>query len=293
MKLLIRSLALILVSSQISGCAIAAALASGPAGRFDNSAIDESSALVESQQYPGVFWTLNDSGNENEIFAIDAVGHSIATFRVDGAVNVDWESLALDDQGNLYIGDIGNNANRRRDLVVYRVREPNPKAPDAKVAVDAAIRFHYPDQVAFPDPERRNFDAEALFWSGSSLYVLTKHRSDARTTLYRFPPSEGGDVELIRIDDFDTGDTMVTAADATRDGRFLAVLTYRALYLFERPDDSDDYLSRPLKRIAFDALITKQCEGVAWSGTAILFTNEQGDVHRIEHPLSSSTSSYP
>ena len=36
-------------------------------------------------------------------------------------LNVDWEDIALSDQGILYIGDIGNNFNWRKDLGIYRI----------------------------------------------------------------------------------------------------------------------------------------------------------------------------
>lgn len=88
----------------ITGCATTSAQFTVDTASIQNPAIDESSALVESRQFSGVFWTLNDSGGANVLFAIDSQGQSIATVPVPGATNVDWESLALDDLGNLYVG---------------------------------------------------------------------------------------------------------------------------------------------------------------------------------------------
>ena len=44
---------------------------------------------------PGIYWTLNDSGNDPLMFAFDEQGRSRGTFSVDGADNFDWESMQL------------------------------------------------------------------------------------------------------------------------------------------------------------------------------------------------------
>src|SRR5262245_57051971 len=46
-------------------------------GRLDAREISESSGIVESRRYPGVYWTHNDSGNGAEIFAITREGKLI------------------------------------------------------------------------------------------------------------------------------------------------------------------------------------------------------------------------
>jgi len=282
------SITLLLVATCMSGRSSVAV------GVFDNPQIAESSALVRSRQYDGVFWTLNDSGDRARIFAIDNRARSLGEYEVIGATNVDWESIAVDADGHLYLADLGNNLNARRDLVVYRVPEPDPRVPSKTVTVDRVIRVRYPEQQARPDPLDMNYDAEALFWSGETLYVLTKHRSDPGTVLYRFPSLDSDqEVDLIRISEFDTGDTMVTGADTTPDESYLAVLTYRRIYLFEKPADSDDYLSRPLKSIEFDENVTMQCEGITWEEKALYFTNEQMELHRIDEPLAKGVTRYP
>jgi hypothetical protein len=40
----------------------------------------------------------------------------------------DWEALGRDDDGNLWIGDIGNNECDRADTALLKVREPDPAA---------------------------------------------------------------------------------------------------------------------------------------------------------------------
>jgi hypothetical protein len=281
-------------------CAAAPGLARA-AGHLPEGVL-ESSGLVASRAHPGVFWTHSDSGDVPRIFAVRADGSLVREVAVQGASAVDWEDIATDDAGNLWIADCGNNKNKRRDLVVYRVPEPSPDGA-AGAVVDLAVHFRFPDQDAFPDPARKNFDAEALVFARGELLLLTKHRSDTRSTLYRFPRLEpaplDAPVTLERISDIDVGGAgrefggRVTGADATPDGARLAVLTYHAILLFDRPPEGDDYLASPPKVIGLDALAAKQCEGIAWDGEALVFTNEEREVHRIANPADPACATWP
>src|SRR3954452_480338 len=77
-------------------------------GRFDHRGIAEPSGIVASRKNPGIFWVHNDSGNPPVLFAVKRDGKLVREYRVE-AVNLDWEDIAIDDAGHLYIGDIGNN----------------------------------------------------------------------------------------------------------------------------------------------------------------------------------------
>ena len=58
-----------------------------------------------------MFWTHNDGGGPKKqvLYAIDREGNTRAAFPVIGATFHDWEDIAIDDAGHLYLGDIGNN----------------------------------------------------------------------------------------------------------------------------------------------------------------------------------------
>lgn len=259
----------------------------------------ESSGLVKSRTHASTYWTHADSAAPPLIIAIDGEGRTLAEFRLDGVKNRDWEDIAVDDEGNLYVGDIGNNGNARKDLVVYRVREPDPALGTGTVEIEAKLHFRYPDQLEFP-PESLDFDAESLFWHAGRLYLLTKHRSDNRTKLYRFPSLTGRtEVVLERISEFDLGvrhsrfGGMVTAADIRPEGDFLAVLSYDAVFLFRAPEQGDDFLSTLHKRIDLDFPTVKQCEAIAWDGDALVITNETGRVFRIDAALDAGLTQFP
>ena len=83
--------------------------------------IKEISGMVYIPQTK-MIWGLEDSGNDNVLFGLDAnSGDLKKTCTITNASNVDWEELTKDAQGNVYIGDFGNNDNTRRDLCIYKI----------------------------------------------------------------------------------------------------------------------------------------------------------------------------
>jgi len=255
-----------------------------PYARINFEPIRESSGLVKSRHNPNVLWTLNDSGDKARIFAIDLQGNVIkpATSNayegifITDAQNKDWEDIATDDQGNLIIGDCGNNDNSRGDLSFILIKEPSPTT-DETAPVSLQVPFHYPDQDSFP-PKIKNFDAEAIFWLNGKIYLLTKHRSDPFTKLYRLDsmnpyPSNA----LTWLGQFDVKG-MVTAADVTPDGKKLAVLTYNAIWLFEAPEDSDHYFQG---KISWLPIFAKQCESICFHNNALIIGNEQRELFEV------------
>ena len=268
---------------------------------MESDEIRESSGLVKSRTYPGVFWTHNDSGDSPRIFAISAEGELVAEVAVEDADHLDWEDIAVDDSGHLYVGDFGNNLNMRRDLVVYRIAEPDPYAGGATARADLSLPYRYADQESFPQWGAWNFDAEALFWMDGALFIFTKHRSDQRTRLYRLPAVPGsGEAVLEPVASFDLDGCPcpfdflgnVTGADLHRDGDLLALLTYRALFLFGRDGDGDRPF-RQLRSIQFRTRRTRQVESVAWDGDELIFGNEQRYLFRIPNPLEYEYDHYP
>jgi hypothetical protein len=271
--------------------------------RIDAPAVQECSGIIQSRRQPGVLWVHNDSGDSARFFALDANGALLAEVRVDGARNVDWEDITTDDAGHLYIGDFGNNRNMRRDLCVYVVDEPDvlgAKVPLLRVPVLRTLRFRYADQTAFPDGDRLNFDCEAMFWEGGALWLLTKHRSDIRTTLYRLDPNSSAEQVLEPLAGADIG-SPVTAAGLSRDGRFLAVLSYQYIHLFERPSGARGdasgarsgssgagassgggagrtFIDWPSHATLIEG---RQCEGLCFDGDRVLFTNEQREIYCV------------
>ena len=267
--------------------------------KLSHGPLNEVSGLARSSQ-PGIFWVHNDSGDEARLFAIRLDGEVVVPTHLVkryedrvwpgltllGASNVDWEDLATDGD-HLYVADTGNNGNARRDLGVYELAEPNP------LAIDRArpLRFlpiRYPDQHAFP-PEEWHFDCEAMFVADGRLHFLTKHRERggingwaSGTKLYRLDTEWTDRDNVLTLVSERADVSTPTAADLSPDGRRLAVLTFSAIWIFERPEEGDDWLGGPTRRLALDRDEVDVNEALCWADDAtLLIANEDRDLYRV------------
>jgi len=261
---------------------------------FKHPEISESSGLVISRWWPDVMWTHNDSGDSSRIFATDLQGNAIMPrfvtpetymgVSIGNAVNVDWEDIATDNEGNLYIAACGNNANMRRDLAIYKIREPDPHTA-ITTRYHQVYPFAFPDQESFP-PKMRNFDCEALFWANGTLYLLSKNRDDKFTKLYRFESLKHDEMNIpTLVDEFEVIG-QVTAADAMDDGSRIAVLTYDNVWVFElsgvESAYEDDWLKGKTYYLKTIQENVKQCEAIAFiDSETLLITNEQAEIFQL------------
>ncbi|MET9701117.1 hypothetical protein ABZY31_29965, partial [Streptomyces sp. NPDC006529] len=134
--------------------------------------LTELSGLAASRRHPGVLYAVNDSGNTNQVFAVDcsgATGQLKATFTLSGVTNTDWEALALgkDAAGSpvLLVGDIGDNLAGRAEITVHSFPEPDRLVNAAVTPV--SYRFAYADG---------RHDAESLLADPvtGQMYVASK-----------------------------------------------------------------------------------------------------------------------
>jgi hypothetical protein len=135
--------------------------------------IKESSGVIASRRYANVFWTHNDGGGPKKqvLYAIDREGNTRAAFPVTGATFHDWEDIAIDDAGHLFLGDIGNNDAKRDMLAVYEIDEPDPTANIGPVSPKRGWTLKFPNAP---------FDCESLFIWKDYGYVISKVFNKAR-----------------------------------------------------------------------------------------------------------------
>lgn len=225
-------------------------------------------------------WFIEDNGNSDNIYKIDFKGNIIQQFDVKNAKNDDWEDLTKDKKGNLYIGDFGNNANNRKNLVIYKAQNPEIKKGE-KISVEK-IKFRYSEQQDFP-PRRGEllYDAEAFFHSEGYLYIFTKNRANpftGETSIYRVPDSKGtydaklmGKISL--CSDWDT--CRITSADISPDEKTIVLLSYGKLWTIT--NFSMDALPKGyLKEI--DLGVRTQLESVCFTDNkTLLLSDEERD----------------
>ena len=250
-----------------------------PDGQISPALLTECSGLVHSLRYNGVFWAHGDGGSGASIVPVTASGKLArgwtGAVRVEGCKNNDWEDIALDDKGNLIIADLGNNNGRRKQLMLHFVSEPKPGA--VSVRPTRTLRVHYEDQKG----DSPDYDCEAVFSAAGRIYFLTKHRSDKRTRLYRLAGESTTRSNPLRlVGSFDVGG-MVTAADASPDGKLVAVLTYTTLWVFSYDRASGSIFTKS-ESVRRTPIFAWQAEAVAWEGNdALVIANENGQLFRV------------
>lgn len=194
-----------------------------------------------------LLWTLEDSGNANVLYALNSEGLIAKEVTVKNVENIDWEDLAKDKEGNLYIGDFGNNENERQDLCIYKM---DKKSLDNENAFPAyKISFSYPEQKNFP-PKKKEllYDVESFFELNGNFYLFTKNRSkgfDGTVFIYKVPNRAGfHKAELIgdfkTCDDYDN--CAITSAAISPDQSKVVLLSHSKIWLFKN-FSSDDFLT--------------------------------------------------
>ena len=196
--------------------------------RLQDPGLLESSGMAASARHDGVVWTHPDGGQVAEVMAVDRQGETVATVRLRGVDPYDPEALAAGTGPTggptLYLGDIGDNRQRRPDVSVYRFPEPRRLA-DRTVPVDW-FRFAYPDGA---------HDAEALMVDPSAEYVWIATKDVFGGGLYRAPLTDRprGTTRLERVASVPS---LVTDGAFLPDGR-LVLRSYTTAYLFDEPDE--------------------------------------------------------
>ena len=143
---------------------VGAALAPAPADRdvvfrFADPAIVESSGLTAAG---GLVTTVNDSGDSARVFTVGASGETVGVTTWDDEPT-DVEALAPAGAGEVWVGDIGDNADARDGVTVTRV----PVGRGDRSVSGEAFDLAYPDGP---------HDAEALLAHPGTgrLFVVTK-----------------------------------------------------------------------------------------------------------------------
>jgi len=165
------------------------------AGTLQNAELDELSGLAASQTRAGVYWGINDSGNEPYLYALGQNGRDFGRVAVNNLTNRDPEALGY---GNcafapkcIYVADIGDNRKRRREVRIEVI--PEPSAGDTQAAVAKTIFVTYaggainaeamllrPRDGAILIIEKRDLDEQdrpaRIFWVGPQMSNSRQNR---------------------------------------------------------------------------------------------------------------------
>ncbi|MBL7474006.1 hypothetical protein [Robertkochia sediminum] len=219
-----------------------------------------------------LIWMINDSGNKDHLYGLNVQGSIEANINIKNASNRDWEDLTADEEGNLYIAEIGNNNFNRDELYIYKVPNPGSNPPDELKAEQ--IEFTYPGHK-----KDQPYNAEALVYFKGKLYIFTKNKTDEKkavTYVFSVPATPGtykarpvGKTTLC-----DSGSSCrVTAADISPDGKTLALLSHDKIWLSENRLEQDSIA--PFS--AIDLKHRTQKEGICFPDNETLYISDERD----------------
>ncbi len=237
---------------------------------------------------PEILWTHNDSGNKNNIYALDKTGKKLGTWKVSGAKNDDWEDIATvkNKQGEcfLYIGNIGNNVRARDVFTVYKVKEPKVTETDESSSDKNPLITETAEAINFTYPDIRH-DAEALLVQPATLniYILTKRFSGASGVYKLSNYTSAKTNQLKKIADFSLPalpNGVVTGGEISPDGKRVILCDYFNAYEIEidAVEKNFDKIWKDEPTI-IDLGERQQGEAVCYSAdaTAVFATSEKKD----------------
>lgn len=213
----------------------------------------------------GVLWTHDDSGGLPELYALSPGGDLRATVSLTGAIQRDWEDLAVwrgADGTKLVVGDIGDNLAVHPSVVLYVVDVPGQVTDGSSPA--RAVTAIYEDgprdaEALIVDDDGTFFILTKSFSGETGVYEGSLHDDTTPQVLSRRHTLVFGDAPL-------AGDRLVTAAAVDPLGRGVIVRTYLNLWWFpKRPSASavDAFVEPPCRLIGAEE---QQGEAVALDG---------------------------
>ncbi|HMG14621.1 MAG TPA: hypothetical protein VK590_04190 [Saprospiraceae bacterium] len=237
----------------------------GPIHSLNVDFISEASGIAASRNHIGWFYVHNDSGNPAELFIIDSVGKYVGKINPNGIQNRDWEDIAIgpgpDSLKNyIYIGDSGDNNERRKKYFIYRIEEP--KFSDT-IIYPFIINLEA-DRISFEYPLRKSNNCEALMIDPitKDLILATKsYESGIYRIKYPYSITTTNPAELI----ISVPIEKLTAGDFSSDGSELLIKDYRQIYHWNRNLNISVDSMLKTKPNKYPYLIEQQGEGLCWA----------------------------
>lgn len=231
-----------------------------PVSKIDEH-IKEASA-IECVGDASLFWTIEDAGNSNKVYGLDAKGTIARTLTLENVSNNDWEDLTSDCEGHLYVGDFGNNSKKRKTFSILKISNVRAVTNSTKVDV---INFTLPKKV-------KSKDFEAFFLLNGNFYIFSKERK--KGILLKVPNSLGNH-EATRVSTFNLKgkDNKITSAAVSKDGKVVVLLNHDKLWQLT-DFNGDDFFTGTIKKITLNH--NSQKEGICFKdANTLLITDER------------------
>jgi hypothetical protein len=253
-------------------------------GFFQNPELKEISGIAASQIFEDTYYVHNDSGDTSRFFAVDPQGKLISTFyfpedQQKQHTLLDCEDISVGKgpeagKSFVYLADIGDNANVRPYVTIYRFEEkPSWLQDSVHHVIPAQLHLTYPD-----GPK----DAEAMMVDPIQhlMYIVNKRTDTIRvyTTPLNFKNNEDRVLTLrskIHIKGFKPF-KYITAGDISKDGSKILLKSYGKVYYWQRQQDEPvwETMQRKPTELPYDLQRQGEAIGFTANGEGYYTTSE-------------------
>jgi len=144
------------------------------------------------------------------------------------------------------------------------------------------VFLRYPGQHEIPARRAEfNFDCEAVFTAGNTVHLLSKNRSNNCTSLYRLDESQPDVTNTLTLLGTFNIHGQAVGADCTPDGKRLAVLTYTAMWLFDRDTLTQSYFDG---RVWWAPFPQRDAEAICFADDHTLLIADEllGELYKVQ-----------
>jgi hypothetical protein len=230
----------------------------------------EVSGCAFSRRDPNRVWLHNDSGDGAIVVPVDiksgAAGRPVT---LDGVDVVDLEDIAITSRGEIILADIGDNAEARKSVQLYRFPEPAVNATSTQAT---RLDLRYPDGP-------HNAEAVAVAPDGSAAFIFTKEPSGV-AAVFRAGLNATKDQVMTQIGTVTiTGEVpfkanLISAADAV--GETVILRTFQFGYVLDVPSGGtiDDAPRATPRRFGLPLMVQGEALCVSPDGRTLVTASE-------------------
>ena len=258
-------------------------------GDVEDHALTEASGLALSTRDSSVLFSINDSGNAPEIFALAMDGSALGRWPIAYTSQHDLEdmsSFVFHGQHYLLLADTGDNYYWRPKVSLLIVVEPNLDTSGSLIKPERVINVTYPAGA-------RDVEAVAVDMLSETVFMVSKRRVPPE--LYSVPLDSGAETVVAKRIGPVQGIQQPTNRDIYEDpafgqyrstptamdikGSHAAVITYKDVYLYRRSTSQDwpMALLDPPRRIVLPHVHGLEAGVFNASGDALIITGERED----------------
>jgi len=213
--------------------------------KLEDARITESSGLAPSRSRAGVYYTHNDSGDSARVFAFDKTGKTLATINLDGTNARDCEDMAsatIGGRSTFYLGDIGDNGEKRASILIYRFEEPKTLSGEMH-AKPEIVELTYPDGP-------HNAETLLVHPTTGAIMIVTKTSKGASGIYALEGAATAGKHVLKKVGTVEVSSLikegkLFTGGAWSPNARHIVLRTYLQAYEFEVPSDGQWWKGQP------------------------------------------------